>query len=195
MKCFIYARVSTKDKGQDPENQMIVLREYAARSGWEIAGEYVDQMSGSTDSRPALDRLMADAAARKADILLVWALDRLTRRGVLDAFQRLEMLSSYGVRFESYTESHFRTTGPTGELMIAIAAWIAKQERVRLSDRVKAGLARASAAGRKGGQPKKLFDRARARELREAGVSYRKIGALLGVPHTTVRDACCESLH
>lgn len=190
MKCLIYARVSTNGGEQDPESQLIQLRAFAAQRKWTVVEEYVDYVSGSKASRPALDRMLADARAGKADVVLAWALDRLSREGIHAVFQYIQNFKDWGVAFESLTEPHFSTTGPSGELMLAIAAWIAKIERERISDRVKAGLARASSQGRKGGQPKRAFDRARAREMRAAGVSYRKIGAILGVPHTTVRDAC-----
>jgi DNA invertase Pin-like site-specific DNA recombinase len=93
------------------------------------------------------------------------------------------------VQFESYTEAHFRTTGPAGELMLAIAAWIAKQERLRISERTKAGLARARRQGKHCGRPKRVFRRDQAVAMRNEGMSWRAIGAALGVPHTTVKDA------
>jgi DNA invertase Pin-like site-specific DNA recombinase len=148
MKAAIYARVSTKDKGQDTDNQLFQLREYCARQGWQIAQEYIDHESGKTGDRDAFKRLFADTAQRKFDIVLVWALDRFTREGVLETFTYVEKLREFKVSFESYTEAHFRTTGPAGELMLAVAAWIAKQERLRISERTKAGLDRARREGK-----------------------------------------------
>jgi DNA invertase Pin-like site-specific DNA recombinase len=186
MRVAIYARVSTKDKGQDTDNQALQLREYCARHGWEIADEYADRATGKNSDRDEFQRLFEDASRRKFDVVLVWALDRFTREGVHKTFGHIERLSGYGVAFESYTEPHFRTTGPAGELMLAVAAWIAKMDRVRLSERTKAGLEKARRQGRIGGRRKTVFDRARAAAMREAGHSWREIAAELRVPATTV---------
>jgi len=122
----IYARVSTKDKGQDTENQLIQLRAYCARQQWTITGEYIDHVSAKSGNRDAFKKLFDDASRRCFDVVVVWALDRFTREGVLETFQYVQRLKSSGVQFESYTEAHFRTTGPAGELMLAIAAWRAR---------------------------------------------------------------------
>lgn len=189
MRVAIYARVSTKDKGQDTENQLLQLREYAARSNWKVSREYIDHVSGKTGDRDAFKQLFDDASRRQFDVVLVWALDRFTREGVADTFIYIKRLLDHGVQFESYTEAQFRTTGPAGELMIAVAAWIAKQERVRISERTKAGLARARKQGRCGGRPGKVFRRDRALEMRQQGMSWRAIGRELKIPQSTIRKA------
>ncbi len=186
MACAIYARVSTDDGRQDTENQLHQLREYAARSGWRISKEYVDHASGKSGERDALKELFEDATRRKFDVMLVWALDRLTREGVFEAFDYVRKLTLHDVQFESYTEAHFRTTGPAGELMLAIAAWIAKQERLRISERTKAGMARAKRAGKHCGRPIRIFRRDQARELHAEGYSLRAIAAKLGVSRMTI---------
>lgn len=188
MRCAIYARVSKeKGHGQDTENQLLQLREYCSHAGWEITKEYVDYVSGKSGERDSLKQLFDDASKRKFDVVLVWALDRLTREGVLETFQYIRDLSKFGVAFESYSEAHFRTTGPAGELMMAIAAWIAKQERLRISERTKAGLARARKEGRFGGRPRKVFNRERALQLRKEGMSWRAMERVLKVPQATIR--------
>jgi DNA invertase Pin-like site-specific DNA recombinase len=189
MRVAIYARVSTRDKGQDTDNQVHQLREYCARQGWTIVAEYTDQASGKTSDREALGKLFAAASRREFDRLVVWALDRLSREGVLQTFAHVERLRSWGVELESYTEAHFRTAGPAGELMLAIAAWIAKQERVRLSERTKAGLARAYRAGKRCGRPTRIFDHARAAELRAQGLSMRAVARMMSIPETTLRES------
>jgi len=186
MTAAIYARVSTRDKGQDAENQLLELRRYAAARGWEIV-EYVDHESGSRSDREAFQRMFDDASRRKFGVVLVWALDRFSREGVAETFLHIQRLLKDGVQFESYTEAHFRTTGPAGELMLAIAAWIAKQERIRISERTKAGMARARAEGKHCGRPKAIFPRDRAQELRDQGWSWAKIGRELGVRESTLR--------
>lgn len=184
--CAIYARVSTTDKGQDTENQLFQLREYCARAGWRISQEYVDHVSGKSGEREAFKQLFEDASRRKFDIVLVWALDRFTREGVWATFDYVRQLTRHGIQFESYSEAHFRTTGPAGELMLAIAAWIAKQERLRISDRTKAGVDRARRAGKHIGRPKRVFRRDLALELRAGGMSLRAIARELEISFMTV---------
>jgi len=188
MKAAIYARVSTKDKGQDVQNQLMQLKRYAAAQGWEVA-EYIDHESGKHSDRDAFRKMFAAAAAREVDVVLVWALDRLTREGVWVTFDHIRKLTSYGVQFESLTEAHFRTTGPAGELMIAIAAWIAKQERARISERTKAGMARVMAQGKHVGRPKAVFKHWRVIKLRDAGLSWTEISRKMRIPASTLRSA------
>jgi DNA invertase Pin-like site-specific DNA recombinase len=192
----IYARVS-KTEGQDNENQLVQLREYCTRQGWSITKEYIDHASGKTGDRDAFRRLFEDASKRQFDIVLVWALDRFTREGVLETFEHVRRLTAYGIGFESYTEQHFRTTGPAGELMLAIAAWIAKQERMRISERTKAGLARARRQGKVPGRPKRVFRRDEVVRLRDMErMSWRAIAAALDIPVMTAVDAyrCTETV-
>ena len=148
----IYARVST-DK-QDNENQLLQLREFAAKQGWQIVREYVDSETGSKSDRAEFKRMFEDASRGKFDLLLFWALDRLSREGVLETLQHLNRLTSYGVAWRSFTEQFFDSCGPFWEAVIAIMATLAKQERIKRSERTKAGLARAKAAGRRLGRPR-----------------------------------------
>ena len=191
----LYARVSTTDKGQETENQLAQLCEYATRQGWLITAEYIDHATGKHSDRDAFRRLFEGASRRDFDMVLVWALDRLTREGVLETFEHVRRLTNYGIAFESYTEQHFRTTGPAGELMLAIAAWIAKQERIRISDRTKAGLERARRQGKVPGRPKRVFRRDEVVRLRDVErMSWRAIAAALDIPVMTAVDAyrCTE---
>jgi DNA invertase Pin-like site-specific DNA recombinase len=196
VRAALYARVSTKDKGQEVDNQVFQLREYCARQGWQIAEEYIDHESAKTGDRGAFKRLFTDASRRKFDVVLVWTLDRFTREGVLETFTYIEKLRGFQVAFESYTEAHFRTTGPAGELMLAVAAWIAKQERLRISERTKAGLDRAKREGKHCGRPRRVFRRDEVVRLRDIEcLSWRVIAERLEVPVSTVVDAyrCTES--
>ena len=192
MRTAIYARVSTVDGRQDTENQLAELRRFASTQGWQIEGEFIDHESGGRTDRVEFRRMFADAAQRKFDSVLVWALDRLTREGVAETFVYIKRLTSHGVQFVSFTEDHFRTTGPAGELMIAVAAWIAKQERIRISERVRAGLTRAMAQGTRSGnpvgRPNAIFDRQRIAELRRQGRSWREIAMASNAGVTTVRE-------
>src|SRR6267378_4689537 len=94
IRVALYARVSTCNGQQDPELQLRELREYARLRGLTIVGEYIDRISGSKDSRPALNRLMADASRRRFDAVLVWKLDRFGRslKHLVNALAQLDAL-------------------------------------------------------------------------------------------------------
>src|SRR5689334_19446762 len=127
MNCAIYARVSTTD--QNCEMQLRELREYAGRRGWTITEEYVDSgWSGVKASRPALDKLMADASQHRFDVLLVWKLDRFGR-SVLNLVEGLNKLASYGVRFIATSQAiDTDQANPTSKLILWILAAVAEFE-------------------------------------------------------------------
>lgn len=181
MRVALYVRISTRDKGQDNENQLIALREFCARQGWTIAHEYMDRVTGKHSDREQFKAMFGAASRREFDAVVTWALDRLSREGVAQTFEHIKSLLGYGVQYLSYTEPHFRTTGPAGELMIAIAAWIAQQERIRLSERTVAGLERARRAGRIGGRPRLVVDRSKVFKLDADGFTQRDIAEELNV--------------
>jgi DNA invertase Pin-like site-specific DNA recombinase len=187
MKIAVYARVSTKDKGQDAENQLAQLREFATKQGWTIYREYVDHESGAKTDRPEFRQMFEDASRRQFDLLLFWALDRLSREGALKTLQHLERLESYGVSFRSYTEPYFDSCGIFKEAVVSIVATLAKQERVRLSERTKAGLAIARSKGRVIGRPRLKVQREEIAVLRSRGLSLRAIARSLGVSEGSVR--------
>ena len=153
MKCAIYARVSTADKDQNPETQLLPLREFCEAQGFEVVGEFVDQ-APATDllRRTAWRNLLDQASKRKMDLLLVWRIDRAFR-SVLDAAQTLERLRSWGVGLRSYQEPWLDTTSPFGEALYYITVAYAQLERGILRERVKAGMDRARRQGRKVGRP------------------------------------------
>ena len=149
----LYARVSTRDKDQDPELQLVPLREYAAARGWE-AVEYVDHApAGDLAHRTGWRQLRADAARRRFDILMVWKLDRAFR-STLDALATLRELEHRGVGFASLTQPELDTTSPTGRLVFTILAAVAEMERSLIADRVKEGMKLAASRGAKIGRPK-----------------------------------------
>src|SRR5882672_10363156 len=181
MRVALYGRVSTKDKGQDTENQLRQLREFATSQGWTVTKEYVDRETGSTDDRAEFQAMFKDASQRKFDVLLFWALDRLSREGVLETLQHLNRLTSYGVGYRSFTEQYFDSCGIFKDAVIAIIATVAKQERVRLSQRVRAGLETARARGKRLGRPRVAVDRSQIASLRALGLSWAGIAERLGV--------------
>jgi DNA invertase Pin-like site-specific DNA recombinase len=152
MRVALYVRVSTLD--QDPQNQIAELRKYAAARCWTITQEFVDHgVSGSKESRPALDRLSNDAKRRRFDVVLVWRLDRLGR-SLKHLVTLLDEWRVLGVAFVSLAEGIDCTT-PAGKLQLHILAAIAEFERGRIVERVRAGLNRARSQGKRLGRPRK----------------------------------------
>ena len=183
-KAAIYARVSTRDKGQTNDNQLLELRAFAERLGYTIYKEYCDQESGGTAERPEFQQLFADAHQRRFDVVLFWSLDRFSREGVGETLNHLQRLNVAGVSFKSFTEQYLDSTGLFKDAIIAILAAIAKQERVRFSERIKAGQARSS---RKPGRPRLSASKvAEVRRLRSEGLSFKKIQLATGVPVGTM---------
>ena len=192
MRTAIYARVSTKDGRQDAENQVRQLKTFAETQGWNVVHEYVDRTSGKLSDREQFQEMFAAASRREFDCLLFWSLDRLSREGTVVTLNHLQRLTGYGVNYRSFTEQYLDSTGLFKEAVIGILAAVAKQERVRLSERTVAGLQRARAQGRVGGRPKaedadpKLVKK--IERLRAEGHSIRAIAAgLKKSPNTVLR--------
>jgi DNA invertase Pin-like site-specific DNA recombinase len=186
----LYARVSTKDKGQDHENQLIQLRAFVKTQSWDVVQEFVDKSSGKRGDREEFQKMFSAASRREFDVLAFWSLDRLSREGTVETLNHLQRLTSYGVNYRSFTEQYLDSTGIFKEAVIGILAAVAKQERVRLSERTIAGLERARAKGRIGGRPKVEDDPATMKaflRFKESGTSVRGIAAQLGISPTTVQ--------
>ena len=157
MRVAIYARVSKDDKVQNPENQLRELRAWCANSGHTIIREYVDRQSGrkGADKRKQLAALFEDAAKRKFDCVLFWALDQFSREGMAQTILHLQRLTAFGVTFHSYTEPHLSTDNElVRNILLALLSSLAKVEAQKISDRTKAGMARAKAKGAKIGRPR-----------------------------------------
>ena len=184
----LYARVSTKEKGQDTENQLLQLRQYCRQQGWEIAGEYVDQKTGRTADRAAFQRLFDHAYQKRFQMVLFWALDRFSREGATDTLQHLRKLSNYGVQWKSFTEQYIDSAGMFGEVIISLLAVLAKQESVRRSERASAAYARLKAQGRTDhlGRKRLVLDRDKICSMAAGGMSTRTIATKVKVSHTSV---------
>jgi len=167
--------------------QLRELREYARLRGLAVVGEYVDKMTGSKDSRPALNRLMADASQRKFDAVLVWKIDRWGR-SLKHLVTSLAELDAYGVAFVSLRDSLDLST-PSGRLMMQLLGAMAEFERSLIQERVKAGLRNARAKGKKLGRPRASVDGSQVTSLRDSGASWRAIAKKLGVSIGTARRA------
>ena len=186
MKIALYLRVST-DK-QETENQAIQLRDFAAKQNWQVVHEYCDYESGSKSDRVEFQRMFSDASQRRFDLVLFWALDRLSREGVYQTLQHLNRLESYGVGFRSFTEPYFDSCGVFKDAVIAIMATLAKQERIKRSERTRAGLARVKASGKILGRPASITaHKAEVVRLKASGQSSRAIGRALGISDFSVR--------
>jgi len=189
MQIAIYSRVST-DK-QDAQNQLVQLREFATKQDWPIVAEYVDYASGAKSDRVQFQTMFRDASQRKFDLVLFWSLDRFTREGSYQTAHYLNQLDNWGVGFRSYTEQYLDSTGIFKEAVISILSTVAKQERIRISERTKAGLAIARAKGKTLGRPTKVNGQHRAEiaRLRSAGLSGRAIARHLSISEGSVRRA------
>jgi len=186
MQNAIYCRVST-DK-QEADNQLRELRAFCQRQGWEIYEEYVDVVSGGKQKsdREAMKKMFEDAAKHKFDFILFWSLDRFSREGVLPTLNYLNQLESYGVGFKSFTEQYLDSTGIFKDAVISILATVAKQEKIRISERTKAGLEIARKKGKRIGRPKVDVDCEEIQRMRKSGFSLRKIAKELGLGLGTV---------
>jgi DNA invertase Pin-like site-specific DNA recombinase len=183
----LYARVSTKDKGQSTENQLPELRRFAQAHGYTVYKEYVEQESGGTGKRSEFQSLFADAHQRRFDLVLFWSLDRFSREGALPTLQYLNQLQGWGVGYKSLTEQYLDSVGLFQEAIISILATLAKQERIRLSERTKAGMARRRAGGAQIGPPaKSTAIIAQIQELKKHGLSNYAISKALRVSASTV---------
>jgi len=193
MRVVLYARVSTTDKDQDPETQLVPMREFVGPQGWTIAGEFVDR-APATDLRARTEwrDLLNLAARRHTDLVLIWRIDHAFR-SVLDAATTLERLRAWGVGLRSYAEPWLDTTSPFGEALYYITAAYAQLERGILAERVRAGMERARRQGRRLGRPGGTRQQGFSEHWRElaphihAGtISQRRAAHLLGVSRATV---------
>jgi DNA invertase Pin-like site-specific DNA recombinase len=151
MKIGLYARISRDSS--DLDNQLLILRDYCQRMNYEIVFEYTDIISGVAPNRKEFNKMLADASKRKFDMLLFYALDRFSRAGTRETIHYLQMLDDYGVAYKSFTEQYIDSSGIFKDVIIALLSTLAKQERIRISERVKAGLEKSRQQGRVGGRP------------------------------------------
>lgn len=184
MRAVIYGRVSTSNKGQDIDNQLLVLREYCHNMRYELVNEYMDEVSGGTSERPQFKKLFADASKRKFDLVLFWSLDRWTREGTRATIKYFEQLESFGVAFKSYSEQYIDSCGIFKDVVISLLSTLARQEKIRIGERVRAGIARSN---KKSGRPKIETDIINLiKSMKAEGKSNRTIGKELKLSHSTV---------
>ena len=190
----IYARVSTRDK-QETMNQLTQLREFCRRQSWAVVAEYIDHETGSVSTRADFQKMLLHASQRKFSVLLFWALDRLTREGTLATLQYLERLTSYQVGYKSFTEPYLDSCGTFKDVVISLLATIANQERLRMGERVRAGLQNARNQGKKLGRPPlRQLTAGEVAKLRKertrTKASFREIALKYGVSVFTAHAVC-----
>jgi len=180
----LYCRVSTSDQSTD--SQLLDLRRYVSERGWTTFNEYCDNgISGTKDSRPALNELMNDAKKRRFDVVLVWRFDRFARstRHLINALEEFKNLK---IDFVSYQEN-IDTSSPLGSAIFTIISAVAQLERDIIAERVKAGLRNAVEAGKQLGRPRGTsLDIEVIHRLKSEGLSIREIAKQVGTSKTTV---------
>lgn len=184
MRAALYARVSTADR-QSPETQLLALREYAGRRGFEIQDEWVDRASGRKESRKAFTTLLQAARRREVDVVIVAAYDRLSRslHELVNTAGELEALGVHLVSLREGTD----TTTPQGRLVFGFMATLAEFESALIAERIRSGLDRARSEGKTLGRPKiSEVRRLKAVEYRRKGLSLRAIALELGIGHSSV---------
>ena len=175
MEVAIYTRVSTEK--QDYENQLVQLKEFCKKSDYTIYKIFAETISGKESNRPEFKKMMQEASQRKFEGIVVWALDRFTREGTMQVWGYLQRLDNYKVKFISYSEPYFNTEdGMARDILISIMGTLAKQERIKISERTKAGLQVARMKGIKLGK-KPVSEKVKQEivKLREQGKSFRDI--------------------
>jgi len=160
MKVALYARVSKDEVAsdgsfQDPENQLVPMRKFCELMGWTVTKEFVDRASGGSANRPEFQSMLAEVKQRHFDLILVWALDRFSREGMTSTLSYIKTLRQYKTGLKSLQESWLDTTQEgVSDLLLAFMAWVAAEEKRKISERTKAGLQRKRAEGQVLGRPK-----------------------------------------
>jgi DNA invertase Pin-like site-specific DNA recombinase len=185
MRVAIYARVSTKDKGQDTENQLHQLRAFAEQHGT-IYQVYTDQESGGKADRTEFKHLLLEAYQQKFDLVVFWRLDRFSREGALATLRYLKELKDQGVNYKSFTEPYLDSLGPFGDVIVSMLATIAAQDLIKISENTKAALAKKAAGVQLGAPTKSAETVAQVRRLKVSGASNQAIARALHISPSTV---------
>ena len=186
MRVAIYARVSTRDKGQDPKNQVHQLRTFAEQHGT-LYKVFTEEVSGGKSDRTEFKQLLLEAYQKRFDLVVFWRLDRFSREGALPTLKYLKELRDHGVNYKSFTEPYLDSLGPFGDVIVSMLATIAAQDLIKISENTKAALAKKKAAGIRLDAPvKSEVIIAQAQALKEGGKSNGAIARTLGISPSTV---------
>ena len=186
MRVAIYARVSTRDKGQDPENQVHQLRAFAEQHGT-LYKVFIEEVSGGKSDRTQFKQLLLEAYQKKFDLVVFWRLDRFSREGALPTLKYLKELRDHGVNYKSFTEPYLDSLGPFGDVIVSMLATIAAQDLIKISENTKAALAKKKAAGIKLGAPTKTqVVIMQVLAMKEEGKSNGVIARTLNISPSTV---------
>ncbi len=184
-----YIRVSSLTQSHATQRHAIESR---ARERGELAelAWFEETISAKTMNRPELERLRAAVRARTVSRLYVFRLDRLSRSGIRDTFQVIEEMREHGCELVSISDG-FDLAGPAADVIVAVMAWAAQQERLVRNERIAAARTRLAAAGEPWGRPPRMTpaERASAATMRRDGATLRTIAAALGIPRATVARA------
>jgi DNA invertase Pin-like site-specific DNA recombinase len=180
----VYLRVSTDE--QTTENQQPEVEQLAGQRGTIVAT--FEERASSKKARPAYEKMLRAARRGSFDVLVIWAIDRFGRSMHANIGDLLE-LDRVGVQVVSVREPWLDTSGPTRSLLVAIFSWVAEQERERLVERTRAGMARAKRSGKRMGRPRRRIDREEATRLRGEGLTLRAVSERMGVPFATLQRA------
>ena len=182
-RAALYSRVSTYD--QNPQTQILDLRQMATQRGYEVVAEFTDKISGTKSKRPGLDQMMADARRGRFDVVMTWACDRIARttRHFLEV---LDELSRLKIEFVSFRES-IDTAGPLGRAIVVIIGVVAELERSLIVERVRAGMRRARLEGQHIGRTPLVLDTLAIQQDRHQGQSIRQIAKGHRVSTATVQ--------
>ncbi len=189
----LYARVSTD--GQSTENQLLELRAVAERMGWKVVGEFVDRgISGAKgrEKRPQFDALCKGTVRREFDVIMAWSVDRLGR-SLQHLVSFLGEVQAKGVDLYLHQQG-IDTTTPAGKAMFQMCGVFSEFERSMIQERVRAGLKRAKANGKKLGRPKiSTAMEERIKTIRGSGTGIRATARLVGVGVSVVQRVDAES--
>ena len=193
MKVAPYARVSTSK--QDAENQLVQLRDYCEKNGWEIHDEYVDIISGKETSRPAYDRMFQDAHKKLFDIVLFWDFSRFSRAGPYHTLMKLKELENLGIEWQSYQEPYMSSIGQWKDVVISVLSTVAQAEREKISERTKAGLQRARQKGKRLGKRPKRINFGQVWQEYEKQGSINKASKVLPIGYGTTYRIITNNIH
>jgi DNA invertase Pin-like site-specific DNA recombinase len=183
MRAFLYARVSTADKEQDPRPQLAEMRSLSKTRAW-VPFEFSEYVS-SGKRRPEFERMMELARRGGCDVIVCRHFDRIAR-STRELLELLDELKSRNIDFVSVNQQ-IDTTTPAGRLMFTMIAAFAEFEKSMLRERVLLGMAAARAKGKKFGRPRRIADRLKIRTLRAQGEPWGEVAQQAGVSVSTAK--------